>query len=199
MKNKFSLTSNELVLNFNPMSPYNYLQLISVNPPTVQPSNQGKRSPGRKWWRAMVLMGIVRSSNRQDSALTRRWLPRRRRVRRQHFWSTKVSSYLAKFSLVEIHTIQFKVDLFKEVSKITNKSQQVKILPKESSNTASSTAKAPRCDENESTAVPFYTASVIASPVTVLQPKEEKGIAICPQHRERKGSPMSPSFSRGSF
>ena len=58
---------------------------------------------------------------------------------------------------------------------------QVKLPLKESS-AAVSTAKA-HCDEDESAAVTYYTASVIASPVTVLEPKEEKGIAICPSQK----------------
>ena len=58
---------------------------------------------------------------------------------------------------------------------------QVKLPLKESS-TAVSTAK-PYCDEDDSAAVTYYTASVIASPVTVLEPKEEKGIAICPSQK----------------
>ena len=55
-------------------------------------------------------------------------------------------------------------------------------LPLKESSTAVSTAKA-HCDEDESAAVTYYTASVIASPVTVLEPKEEKGIAICPSQK----------------
>ena len=55
-------------------------------------------------------------------------------------------------------------------------------LPLKESSAAVSTAKA-HCDEDESAAVTYYTASVIASPVTVLEPKEEKGIAICPSQK----------------
>ena len=75
---------------------------------------------------------------------------------------------------------------------------QVKLPHKESSTAVGGTAK-PHCDQDEpAAAVAYYTAPVIASPVTVLEPKEEKGFAICPSQSQERLSFFSSSLNTAS-